>query len=199
MRIKYIILSVIVTLAAITIQFARYYPIACNNYAANGIKAEITKKINSSFAEGLDYESIAYKDIANINKKNDGTISSINVDTGMLNAVALKFSNKIIECIENTENSFGIPLGNALGSKILSGKGAKINVNILPIGAPEYEIESKLLSSGINQTLHRISICFKTEIQCLAPFHESKCSINTTIVIAETLIVGEVPEVILHR
>ncbi len=199
MRIKYIILSVIVTLLAITIQFARYYPIACNNYAEKGIKAEITKEINNTFADILDSESIDYNNIANINERTDGSISSINVDTAKLNAVALKFSNEIIDSIENAENSFGIPLGNALGSKMLSGKGAKINVNILPIGAPEYEIESKLLSSGINQTLHRISICFKTEIQCLAPFHESKCSINTTIVIAETLIVGEVPEVILHR
>ena len=80
---------------------------------------------------------------------------------------------------------------------MLSSKGPEINVSIKPISIVEYKIKSEFIGEGINQTLHRISIVFNTVITCLAPFHESSVTIETEMVLSETLIIGKVPNTIL--
>jgi hypothetical protein len=67
----------------------------------------------------------------------------------------------------------------------------------VPLGSVDYVIDSKLISGGVNQTLHRITINYNFEINCLAPFSETVIAMNNTLILAETVIVGEVPNYIL--
>ncbi len=180
---------------ALIIRISAFYSIVCDEYAENGVKGTITSNINKCVMEALDEISFGtpiYK--TEINDNNE--VESIIIDSNRLNKTALLLSEKIYLCIEDNIR-FGFPFGNVLGVKFLSGRGPKIHVTAVPIGFIEYDYRSELLSSGINQTLYRIKIDFKCNISVLAPFYEREISITTSVIIAEILIVGSVPNLLL--
>jgi len=194
-----ILISLILIISVLVVQFARHYPKACDNYAELGVKGKVAFEINKMLASNINENNLKYKEITTMNTKSDGSILSITVDTSKINKLALEFSSEIYETVNKLDNKFAIPLGNAMGSRLFSGRGPDIKIRIIPVSTSTFDIKSELLSSGINQTLHRISITFQTEIMCLAPYHEYKISFETKIVLGETLIVGKVPEIILQR
>lgn len=187
----------IMVTTAVVLHFSRYYSEACDVYAENSIKGSVNSKINSSIAEYLYQNGVKYSEITELNYSSDGAIVSVTVNSLYLNIIASELSQIIYDVIEAGENEYGIPLGNITGAKYLSGRGPKIKVRIAHVGSVVYSINSELISGGINQTLHRINIVFDVAISCLAPFNETKSTIRTEISVAESLIVGEVPKVIM--
>ena len=198
-RIKIILFSIVLVLVAITMHFLRNYPLACDVYAETGINGIIASEINKKISNKLNNNIDEYSQIATINTNSDGSISTITIKSSIINNIALGLSADIYNTISESNYQFGIPFGNVMGYELLSGKGPKINIKIKPISATKHEIKSELLSSGINQSLHRILVLFTTEIMCLAPFHKHKSFIETELILFETLIVGKVPEVIIQR
>ena len=154
-KLRIIVFSILLVLVALIIQFARSYPKACNIYAETGIKGAVATEINKKISSKLNYNIDEYSQIAVINTREDGSISTIIIKTSIINNIALGLSAEIYNTISESNYQFGIPFGNAMGSKLLSGQGPNINIKIKPISATTHEIKSELLSSGINQTLHR--------------------------------------------
>ncbi len=196
-RLFCILMALLLIITSLSLRITRYYDISCDLFTSNGIKGEITKQINNEFLSYQNISNIKYEQIANQSYDNNGKICAITVNTTLLNTVAAELSNVIYECITDAQYNFGMPLGNTLGIKYLSGKGPKISVEILPIGSVKYDIKSELLDSGINQTIHRISVNFNVNINYIAPFYKSESELNTKLIIAETLIIGDIPNTIL--
>ena len=55
-------------------------------------------------------------------------------------------------------------------------------------------MESELISSGINQTLHRMYLQVNCNVNLLTPFHTIGENISNQILIAEAIIVGTTPD-----
>ncbi|MBO4453252.1 MAG: sporulation protein YunB, partial [Clostridia bacterium] len=123
----------------------------------------------------------------------------IKADALKINKIALGISEAVYDSIKDPETEYGVPLGNAIGSRFFAGKGPKIPVRLTQINAVSYEIKSDLISGGINQTVHRISVRYTVTVKCLAPFNENLIIINGEQIIAETVIIGEVPEILLRE
>ncbi len=188
-----------IILTLFTFRFSKYYSASCDVYAQNGIKGGLTREINLNIINELNNEKTTNNQLVNIKYQSSGQISSIEMNSVQINLLANKLSDVVYDSIRTSNHDFGVPLGNALGSKLFSGKGPEIKIDIVPVGAVSYEIKSEMSSGGINQTLHRVYIEYTTEIECLAPFYKSKTTIENSVIISETLIVGKVPEVILPK
>ena len=52
--------------------------------------------------------------------------------------------------------------------------------------------------AGINQTLHRIYLEVGCEVEILTPFHTRKETIVNQVLLAEGVIVGEIPDTYYH-
>lgn len=197
-NLKKIVLFIIIIVFVLTsLRFSQYYSKSCVDYANTGIKSDITMDINAVLAEDIEINNSEYENFIKIKYGNNNEITAIEIDSGKINRVSNNISSKISEKLINTNREYGIPLGNALGSKLFSGRGPKIGVNIIPIGTVRYEIKSELISGGINQTLHRISVYYTTNVKCIAPFNENDIKLETFVIISETLIVGKVPDIAL--
>ena len=194
-RLLLILLSFILLTIALVFRIARYYSLSCDIYANTGIKGEVYNRANETIIEILD--NYRFEDIVNVVYTTNGDISDIKVNTAKLNTFATNASAKIYSNINESGNAFGLPIGNVLGFKYLSGKGPKIPIRVHPITAVTHNIYSELLESGINQTLHRVIIEFKAEINCVAPFKSNKIEFNIKLIMAETLIVGKIPQLLL--
>lgn len=61
------------------------------------------------------------------------------------------------------------------------------------VGNVETDLVSQFSQSGINQTLHRIYLNVNCTVTILTPFDTIEQSITNQVLIAEAVIVGEVP------
>ena len=86
-----------------------------------------------------------------------------------------------------------IRLGSFTGSKLLAGRGPKVKFKISTIGNVETDLKSEFSSAGINQTLHRVYLEVKCRVVILTPFDEVEEIITNQVLIAEAVIVGNVP------
>lgn len=171
--------------------------------ALSEIKAKsiATQSINKAIQEKMN-EDIKYKDLIYINYDDSGNVTSMQANTILMNKiasdVALKVQDQIKKVEEAGEKEGGlkvkIPLGNAINSPILSQKGPKINVKIIPKGSVKVDFATEFEESGINQTIHRVFLIIKTSVRIIVPLGADTVQITSTVPIAETIIVGDVPQ-----
>ena len=112
-----------------------------------------------------------------------------------VNELTSDIPNNIVSALKSEENSnISIYLGSILGLKILSAQGPKINVRIANVGNVETSLESQFVEQGINQTLHRIYLEIVCEVSILTPYDTISEKITNQVLIAESVIVGNVPD-----
>ena len=61
------------------------------------------------------------------------------------------------------------------------------------MGNVDTKLKSEFISQGINQTLHRIYLELNCEVTILTPYDTIKQKIDNQVLIAESVIVGDVP------
>ena len=81
-----------------------------------------------------------------------------------------------------------------MGSKIFSGLGPNIPIKLYTSGTVETKLRSEFESTGINQTIHRLYLDVQCQISILTPFNNIEETIKNQIVLAENVIVGEIPQ-----
>ena len=140
-------------------------------------------------------KNFGYSDFIIVHKDDTGNILMLESNMKNINYVISDVANRIQTSIDNTQDEdITISLGSFTGISILSGRGYKIPIRISTIGSVETNIRSEFLDSGINQTLHRLYLDIKCEISILTPFNTVNESIYNQLIIAENVIVGNIPE-----
>lgn len=159
-----------------------------------GIAKSIATKISNNEATKV-MEKYEYEDILNILKDEQGNIKMVGTNIFAINKIISDIPVYIQEEFEKQENSnFNIPLGSFLGSKLFSGIGPNVNIKIQTIGDLDTDLKSEFSSAGINQTLHRIYLEIKCRVIILTPFETMEEQIVNQVLLAEGLIVGNIPE-----
>lgn len=80
-----------------------------------------------------------------------------------------------------------------LGTKILSGRGPDVPIKMSTVGNVETDLISKFSQAGINQTLHRIYLNVDCTVMVLTPFNSIEQKITNQVLLAEAVIIGDVP------
>lgn len=154
----------------------------------------INKIVNDTFSSGVEYE-----DLITLKRDNSGRITSIETNVVKLNRLSASVTSQIqTRLMERGRNTVSVPFGSLLGSPILAGAGPDLHIRVKQVGNVETDFRSEFTSAGINQTRHRIYIQVKTKIGIVCPLVTKKTQIVTNIPVAETIIVGSVPEVYLR-
>ena len=83
--------------------------------------------------------------------------------------------------------------GSFTGIHLLSGRGPGVKIRISSIGNVETDLRSEFISQGINQTLHRVYLQVKCEVNILTPFQNINREITNQVLLAENVIVGKIP------
>ncbi|TYQ18065.1 UNVERIFIED_CONTAM: sporulation protein YunB [Acetivibrio alkalicellulosi] len=158
------------------------------------VNTTIGNVVKSSFPEDINYD-----EVISINKDEFNRINSIQTDIGKLNRLFSQVTLEIQNELSNLgDERIGVPSGVLLGNSIFAARGPKINIKIIPAGSVETDFKSEFTSAGINQTKHRIYLYVKTNVGIAVPFTERSTEITTSIPIAETVIVGDVPHYYLN-
>lgn len=157
---------------------------------AKSIATIITNKETTNVIK--DYK---YSDFIIIHKDNEGNILMLESNMKNINCVISDVANRIQVSINNTkEEDITISLGSFTGISILSGRGYKVPIRISTIGTVKTDVKSEFIAQGINQTLHRLYLEIECEISALTPFNTINETITNQLILAENVIVGEIPE-----
>lgn len=139
-------------------------------------------------------ENYKYEDLAIIVKDDSGKIQMIKLNIIPVNEITSDVALRIQDALNNVENAnFNIRLGSFFGSKLLSGRGPNVKIRMSTEGTVETNIKSEFKSAGINQTLHQIYLEVICNVSILTPFESSTEQIKNQVLIAESIIVGDVP------
>ena len=84
--------------------------------------------------------------------------------------------------------------GKISGIRFLSNLGPKFRIELEKGGKIETDIKSDFESVGINQTIHRLVLKLNCQISLLTPFEKIVKTVEAKQILAETVIVGEIPE-----
>lgn len=154
------------------------------------------KAFNSAVDSVLTEDSISYSELVTLQKDDSSQISAIQTDTVRMNQLKTKISNKIMESLSNSEYSeFKIPIGTFTGSDLLMGRGPKLSFKLQFAEGVLTSYENIFESAGINQTLHRIMLKVTTTVFLVSSWHSTSVNIESSYLIAETILVGSVPNV----
>lgn len=139
--------------------------------------------------------NIKYTDLTDVLTDKDGKITMIQYNTILINTLARDTSTLAQDEIRSLgAEGISVPLGSITKSKILSGRGPNINVKIIPVGSVSTDFTDEFKQAGINQTRHKIFLTLKTQVRIVVPLGSDIIDVSTRVPIAETIVVGDVPD-----
>ena len=154
---------------------------------------------NDAIAKQIAAGNIAYDRIVFFEKDLDGRITALKTNMSEVNRLKTDILNRINDEILALDHSdIGIPLGSLFLPEILSGKGPVIPVHILSIRNSDANFVSHFSQAGINQTMHRLNMEVSIDVAVLVLGETNSFTMSSEVVVAETVIVGEVPQTYLQ-
>lgn len=161
--------------------------------------AAVSKIINDAVLAEIERDGIDYSALVTLSTNNDGEVVSIESNVMNINRLKTEVADRVEREIERLEAvNIEIPIGTLLGVQLLHGKGFNVGMSVKPLGYATTSIISEFTEAGINQTLHRILIEISADVDAVIPGVSTRVPISTTIVAAETVIVGRVPDAYTH-
>lgn len=161
-------------------------------------RALATKAINNSISDVV-MNAIVYDDLVNVISDEFGNISMIQANSLEIN----NLSKDLALTCEDRINEYGkvgvsIPIGTFTGVPLFVGRGPRIAVKMMPIGSVVCKFVSQFNSAGINQTIHKIYINISAKVSVIMPLGSRNLEAVQQVLICESVIVGQVPEVYLQ-
>lgn len=158
------------------------------------MRAKAIQIINETIVKEYS-KQFNYNDIIKVEKDNEGNIVMLKADTLKMNKIACDVAIDSQSKLKSLGNvGIKIPIGYILKNNLLAYTGPSLTIKMQPIGNIETSYISDFEGCGINQTRHKIYVNVKTDVEIILPFITNKIQIKNSVPIAETIIVGKVPE-----
>lgn len=135
-----------------------------------------------------------YTDLVALEKDNDGKIIALKAKVIEMNQISSQIAAKMQELYGQINDAYvKIPIGNFTGNTLLAGRGPNIIVRIIPAGTVSTDFKTEFISTGINQTRHRIYLEIVSKVRIVAPLTTKTIEVVNNVNVAETVLVGDVP------
>ena len=175
------------------------YRTVIDDLAQTQVKNSTSDLTNDAIAKQIAAGNIAYDRIVYFEKDLQGRITALKTNMTEVNRLKtdiLSIINDEILALDTSD--IGIPLGSLFLPEFLSGRGPAIPVRILSIRNSDAAFVSHFSQAGINQTLHRLNMQVSVNVALLVLGSTTSFSMTSEVLVAETIIVGDVPQTFLQ-
>ena len=168
--------------------------------AETQVKNTTSDLINDAIDAQIDIGNIQYDRIIYFEKDLNGKITALKTNMSEVNRLKTDILNLINDEILSLDTSdLGIPLGSLFLPEFLAGRGPEIPVHILSIRNSDGSFESYFTEAGINQTLQQLRMNVCVDVAILVLGRSETFTVTSQVVVAETIIVGQVPDTFLQN
>lgn len=147
----------------------------------------------------INVDNYREHEIITIKQDENGNIQLLQVNSRPLNNMISSITNDIqVSLNENDSLTSHIPFGSITGIKWFSGVGPKIPLKVALSGTIQTKIRNEFDDAGINQTLHRLWLDIRCDINILTPYEVIQTQVTSELILSENVIIGGVPNVYLN-
>ena len=172
---------------------------AIYDLAALEAEAVASKTVNEAVEKILTENAPAYSEIVKINCSENNLITGITTDIVKMNLLKSQVSNAIDDEFNKKKKiKVTVSAGTASGIAILSGVGPYIDIDVAFASSTHTDFENVFTAAGINQTQHNVMINIKTTVIMTLPGKRVIKDVKTSFCVAQTVIVGTVPEIMVN-
>ena len=151
--------------------------------------------INEAIDEQLENGEIDYDNIIFLEKDVNGTITALKTNIAEVNRLKTQILSIVDTMLLDLDvNEIGLPLGSLILPELFSGTGPKLPVKVMSISNSDAEYRNVFSDAGINQTSHQIMMDVVIDMTILTPVGTETVEAVSSVVVAETVIVGSVPQ-----
>ena len=195
---QWLIILVLVLILVFMLLRSKYREVI-QDLAETQVKNTTSDLTNDAIAKQIAAGDIQYDRIVYFEKDLDGRITAMKTNMTEVNRLKTDILNIINDEILALDTSdIGIPLGSLFLPELFSGKGPAIPVHILSIRNSDANFVSHFSEAGINQTLHQLTMEVSVDVAVLELGRTRSFTINSEVVVAETVIIGDVPQTFLQ-
>ena len=194
------VLLVFFLVFALLILFRIRYNGTIRSLAQTQVVNSTSDLINDAIDRQIESGNIQYDRIVYFEKDLNGRITALKTNMSEVNRLKTDILNLINDEILSLDTSdLGIPLGSLFLPEFLSGRGPEIPVHILSIRNSDGSFESYFTEAGINQTLQQLRMNVCVDVAILVLGRAETFTVTSQVVVAETIIVGQVPDTFLQN
>lgn len=154
----------------------------------------VTATVNKVVCDLIDPEAYDLEYFVHFERDADGKITAVSGNMAHINALSSEILSRVIASTDSGSVSVKIPFGNLLGSNLLMGKGPDVDVEIIMLTSSRVDFKSSVESCGINQTNYRLFLEIAIDVDVLVPWGTESATVLTEVLIADTVLIGKVPE-----
>ena len=167
--------------------------------AQTQVKNSTSDLINDAIDRQIEAGMIRYDRIVYFEKDLNGRITALKTNMSEVNRLKTDILDLVNdEILAMDFSQIGIPLGSLLLPELFSGRGPSIPVQVLSIRNSDAYFDSAFSEAGINQTLQQLTMHVSVDVSVLVLGKTEHFTISSQVVVAETIIVGQVPDTFLQ-
>ena len=191
---RFICLVVVICVVLFAIFRIRYRDVI-RTLSQTQVRNSTSDLINDAIDRQIETGNIQYDRIVYFEKDLEGRITALKTNMSEVNRLKTDILNIINDEILALDTSdIGIPLGSLFFPELLSGRGPVIPVSIISIRNSDASFESRFTEAGINQTLQQLTMTVSVDVAILVLGATELFTVSSQVVVAETIIVGQVPD-----
>ncbi len=158
----------------------------------------VTKTVNDSINSVIGRGVYGFDYFVDLEKDSAGNVTAITSDMAHINSLSTDILNSVIESTDNGVITVAIPAGNLTGLNLLLNKGPDVNVQIIMLTSSRVDFRNEIVSCGINQVKYQLVLEVTIDIDILIPWGTESATTVTEVIVADTVIVGKVPDTYLN-
>ena len=158
---------------------------------SNTVNGIVSAAVNDTIYSG----DVDYDRLISFEKDNEGHITAVKSNMAEFNRLQSAIMEEVLgKLSEVSTRELSIPFGTLTGTPLLAGRGPLIRVRMQSVGSSSAHFENAFTSAGINQTKHQIYLVVDVYVSILLPGFSTMTKVSSTYAVAETVIVGSVPD-----
>ncbi len=155
----------------------------------------VNRIVSAAVNEAVENGQIDYGNFVIFDKDDTGHITALRSNVAEVNRMQGQIADEILHRLSEISTSeLEIPLGTLTGSVLLAGRGPSLFVRMQAVGSASATFRNQFTSAGINQTRHQIFLDVDVYMSILLPGMKTSLKVSNEIAVAETVIVGGVPD-----
>ena len=189
------LIALALILALFMYSAARVRPVVAS-LAQSEAREFVIRAIDAAISDEVEHGGLEYGKLVTLEKDGRGNITALVTNAALINILQTRISSNVVARVENVVDvNMGIPIGNAFGGVLTAGRGPRIPIKIQSVTNVNTRFTNEFSSAGINQTRHKIMLEIFVEINIGLPGDRVNAGVTAEVAIAETVIVGVVPNV----
>ncbi len=191
---KYLYFGLILVVTLFIVVDIRIRPLIIEK-AKYKVQTVVTQAVNEAIIEEMEKTPLSYGDLITVSRDESGDVSLLSYNALEVNRLKSQINTSVIQKVAQLgDTDINIPIANITNIDYLHNKGPELTFTITPVAFVETDIESDFEYTGINQVNHRIFIVLKITASALIPNYSANVYFETKVCVAQTVIIGKVPE-----